>query len=112
MEPTPVDPRIQYLFEKMADEYEGEFAMISWDPLQKEAIFQFHDGSSSARRASVSLKTFMRQHEDGLGNTTLTKEFLVEIGSMVLIGGEWYKNEFPKVVVSMLPSAVLAIITR
>lgn len=112
MEPTPVDPHIQHLFEKMADEYENELAMISWDPLQQETIIQFCDGSSSVRQASISPKTFLRQHEDESGNKTLTQEFLVEVCSMVLIGGRWYRNEFPKVVVSMLPSAVLAIITR
>jgi hypothetical protein len=108
MEPTPVDPRIQHLFEKMADEYENEFALISWDALRKEAIFQFYDENATARRASVSLKEFLRC----VGDNGLSEETLVEVCSMSLLEEGWCKDSFPKVVVSMLPSAVLAIITR
>lgn len=108
MEPSPVDPRIQHLFEKMADEYENEFAMISWDALREEAIFQFYDESSSARRVSVSLKKFLRC----VGDNGLSEEVLVEICPLTMNGEEWYKVGGPKVVMSMLPSAVLAVIIR
>jgi hypothetical protein len=108
MELTPADPRIQSLFEKMADEYTGEISMISWNPLPKEATLHLHDESGCETRVILALKEFLRC----VGDNGLSEETLIEIHSMSLVDGDWFRNSWPTVVVSMLPSAVLAIISR
>jgi hypothetical protein len=108
MEPTPVDSRIQNLFEKMADEYAGEISLISWDSLRKEAILHLRDESGCEVRTILALKEFLRC----VGDNGLSEETLIEVHPVNLVGGEWLRNSWPKVVVSMLPSAVLAIISR
>lgn len=108
MEPTPVDPRMQHLFEKMADEYTGTLSMISWSPLPKEATLHLCDESGCETRVILALKEFLRC----VGDNGLSEETLIEVHSMSLIEWNWFRNSWPKVVVSMLPSAVLAIIAR